>query len=140
MTSHVHQTGGLTVGGWLPFAKHPQTLFPTVVARVLQYAGTDRGTGAAMSLYDGRDERFEGSIPEQIAKAADAIENWTPKVQALAPSGRFEPRTIIPRDVWLEGRIKRIFTGMRTRGLTDPIYCTGQQLGALGVVLCRRTR
>ncbi len=31
-----------------------------------------------------------------------------PKVRALAPSGRFEPRPIIPRNVWLEGLVNAV--------------------------------
>ena len=52
--------------------------------------------------------RCEGSVSEQITKAAELIERWVPKVQALAPSGRFEPRPIIPRDVWLEGLVNAV--------------------------------
>lgn len=100
--------GRLTVAGWLLFTKRPQSLFPSAVVRVLQYADNDRGTGATMSLYEGRDVRCEGSIPEQIAKAAEVIEGWVPKVQALAPSGRFEARPIIPRDAWLEGLVNAV--------------------------------
>ncbi|WP_022911028.1 ATP-binding protein [Aestuariimicrobium kwangyangense] len=100
--------GRLTVAGWLLFAERPQTLFPSAVVRVLQYAGIDRGTGANMSLLEGRDVRFEGSIPVQITRAAAAIEQWAPKVQALAPSGHFEARPIIPRDVWLEGLVNAV--------------------------------
>lgn len=100
--------GRLTVAGWLLFAKRPRILFPSAVVRVLQYANTDRGTGAGMSLYAGRDVRCEGSIPEQITKAAEVIEEWVPQVQALAPSGRFEPRPMIPRDVWLEGLVNAV--------------------------------
>lgn len=100
--------GRVTVAGWLLFAKRPQSLFPSALARVLRYADTDRGTGAAMTLYEGGDVRCEGSIPEQIASAAKLIEEWIPKVQALAPSGRFEPRPIIPRDVWLEGLVNAV--------------------------------
>lgn len=97
--------GKLTAAAWLLFAKRPQSLFPSAVVRVLRYADTDRGTGASMSLYADGDVRCEGPIPEQIAKAADVIGDWVPKVQALATSGRFEPRSIIPRDVWLEGLV-----------------------------------
>ncbi|HVX47542.1 MAG TPA: ATP-binding protein [Mycobacteriales bacterium] len=100
--------GGLTVAGWLLFAERPQLLFPSAVVRVLRYADTTRGTGAGMTLYEGGDIRCEGSIPEQIAKAAEVIEKWVPKVQALAPSGRFEPRPIIPRNVWLEGLVNGV--------------------------------
>ncbi len=100
--------GRLTVAGWLLFAQRPQSLFPSAVVRVLHYADTDRGTGAAMTLYDGGDVRCEGSIPGQVAEAARVIDEWVPKVQALAPSGRFEPRPIIPRDVWLEGLVNAV--------------------------------
>lgn len=100
--------GRLTVAGWLLFAQRPQSLFPSAVVRVLRYADTQRGTGAAMSLYDGGDIRCEGSIPDQITRAAKLIEEWVPKVQALARSGRFEPRPIIPRDVWLEGLVNAV--------------------------------
>lgn len=100
--------GRLTVAGWLLFAQRPQSLFPSAVVRVLRYADTDRGTGAAMTLFEGGDVRCEGSIPEQIDAAAQVIEGWVPKVQALAPSGRFEPRPIIPRNVWLEGLVNAV--------------------------------
>lgn len=100
--------GRLTVAGWLLFAQRPQSLFPSAVVRVLRYADINRGTGARMTLYNGGDTRCEGSIPEQIAKAGKVIEEWVPRVQALAPSGRFEPRPIIPRDVWLEGLVNAV--------------------------------
>lgn len=100
--------GRLTVAGWLLFAERPQSLFPSAVVRVLRYADTNRGTGTSMSLYEGGDVRCEGSIPGQIAKATELIEAWVPKVQALAPSGRFEPRPIIPREVWLEGLVNAV--------------------------------
>ncbi|MDR2723135.1 MAG: putative DNA binding domain-containing protein [Cellulomonadaceae bacterium] len=104
----VTRDGRLTVAGWLLFAKRPQSLFPSAVVRVLRYADTNRGTGVGMSLYEGGDIRCEGSIPEQIAQAAQVIEDWVPKVQALAPSGRFESHPIIPRDVWLEGLVNAV--------------------------------
>lgn len=104
----VARDGRLTVAGWLLFAERPQSIFPSALVRVLQYADVDRGTGTAMSLYDGRDIRCEGSIPEQIDSAAAIIGDWIPKVRALAPSGRFEPRPIIPRDVWLEGLVNAV--------------------------------
>ncbi|MGL5810981.1 MAG: ATP-binding protein [Nocardioides sp.] len=100
--------GRLTVAGWLLFSERPQSLLPSAVVRVLRYADTERGTGATMSLYEGGDVRCEGSIPTQITRAAQVIEEWVPRVQALAPSGRFEPRPIIPRDVWLEGLVNAV--------------------------------
>lgn len=100
--------GRLTVAGWLLFGRRPQSLFPSAVVRVLRYASDERGTGARMTLLDGGDVRCEGSIPAQIEGAAQLIDEWIPKVQALAPNGRFEPRPIIPRDVWLEGLVNAV--------------------------------
>lgn len=100
--------GKLTVAGWLLFAQRPQALFPSSLVRVLRYADVKRGTGADMTLYDGGDVRCEGSIPEQIATASALIDDWVPRVQALGASGRFEPRPIIPRDVWLEGLVNAV--------------------------------
>lgn len=98
----------LTVAGWLLFAERPQALFPSAVVRVLRYADVERGTGSEMTLLAGGDVRCEGSIPAQITRAASLIEEWVPKTQPLTKSGRFEPRPIIPRDVWLEGLVNAV--------------------------------
>lgn len=100
--------GRLTVAAWLLFAAQPQQLFPSAHVRVLQYADTERGTGASMSLLDGRDVRCEGSIPQQLDQASALVEDWMPRVRALAASGRFEPRPIIPKDAWLEGLVNAV--------------------------------
>lgn len=97
-----------TVAAWLLFAARPQRTFPSAHVRVLQYADTERGTGAAMSLLEGRDVRCEGSIPRQLDEAARTIEEWMPRVRALAASGRFEPRPIVPKDAWLEGLVNAV--------------------------------
>jgi ATP-dependent DNA helicase RecG len=100
--------GRLTVAALLLFGRRPQQDYPNAHVRVLRYADTVRGTGSSLSLYADGDRRFEGSIPEQIDGAAAVIDQWLPKVSALAPSGRFEPRSIIPRDVWLEGLVNAV--------------------------------
>ncbi|AZZ42941.1 transcriptional regulator [Acidipropionibacterium jensenii] len=100
--------GRLTVAGWLLFAERPQSLFPSALVRVLRYSNVERGTGSRMSLYSGGDVRCEGSIPHQIDEASALIDDWLPKVQALGASGRFEPRPIIPREVWLEGLVNAV--------------------------------
>lgn len=100
--------GALTVAGWLLFAPRPQQLFPSAHVRILHYSSTDRGTGASMSLTRGRDIRCEGSLPEQIAEAAELIDQWMPAVEALSSRGRFEARPLIPRDVWLEGLVNAV--------------------------------
>jgi len=100
--------GNLTVAGWLLFAEHPQSLYPSANVRVLRYTDNTRGIGSGMTLADGGDIRFDGAIPTQIAKAAAQIEKWIPSVQALSTNGRFSPRPIIPKDVWLEGLVNAV--------------------------------
>ncbi|QGH70066.1 helix-turn-helix domain-containing protein [Pseudactinotalea sp. HY158] len=100
--------GRLTAAGVLLFAERPQVLFPSAQVRILRYASDDRGVGARMTLMAGGDVRCEGSVPHQIAEASDVIDQWIPSVQALAVSGRFESRPIIPRNVWLEGLVNAV--------------------------------
>lgn len=104
----VAERGRVTVAAWLLFAERPQRLFPSAHVRVLQYADVERGVGASMSLLDERDVRCEGSIPRQIDEAARIVDGWMPKVRALAASGRFEPRQIVPREAWLEGLVNAV--------------------------------
>lgn len=104
----VADNGLATVAAWLLFAERPQRDFPSAHVRILQYADTERGVGATMSLLEGRDVRCEGSIPHQLEEAAQLIDSWIPQVRALAASGRFEPRPIIPRDAWLEGLVNAV--------------------------------
>lgn len=100
--------GRLTAAAWLLFAPRPQVLYPSAYVRVLRYADVERGTGAGLTLYADGDVRCEGPIPEQIDGAAAVIADWVPRIQSLSPSGRFTPRSIIPRDVWLEGLVNAV--------------------------------
>jgi ATP-dependent DNA helicase RecG len=100
--------GRLTVAAYLLFAARPQDVLPHAHVRVLRYAETDRGTGAGLTLEDDADIRCEGSIPVQIEHAAEVIERLVPRRRALAASGRFESRPIVPRDAWLEGVVNAV--------------------------------
>lgn len=100
--------GRLTVAAYLLFAEHPQTLLPNAHVRVLRYRDVERGSGAGLSLDDASDMRCEGSIPEQIAKAAEVIEQLVPRRRRLGASGRFEGKAVIPRDAWLEGLVNAV--------------------------------
>lgn len=104
----VSRADKLTVAAWMLFAERPQSLFPSAHVRVLQYSGSERGVGARMNLLEGRDIRCEGSIPEQIEKASHTIAQWMPRVEALAPDGKFRSRPIIPHDAWLEGLVNAV--------------------------------
>lgn len=104
----VAEKGRPTVAAWLLFAKRPQRIFPSAHVRILRYADVERGVGAGMSLLEGGDIRCEGSVPQQIDEAAAIIQDRMPRVQALAASGRFEPRSIIPREAWLEGLVNAV--------------------------------
>ncbi|WP_053203285.1 ATP-binding protein [Jiangella muralis] len=96
----------LTIAAYLLFADHPQLLLPHAHVRVLRYAESERGTGIRQGL--AHEERFEGSLPVQLEQAQQAIENIIPTRRRLAPSGRFEPTPIIPRDAWLEGLVNAV--------------------------------
>lgn len=99
---------GMTVGGYLLFASHPQDLFPNATVRVLRYVGTSRETGARQNLESGSDIRVEGSLPEVIHRAADEIGRLVPVRRALGASDTFVDRPIVPREAWLEGLVNAV--------------------------------
>ena len=100
--------GRVTVAACLLFDERPQREYPNAVVRVLRYGDTDPGLGARMSLEDGRDIRFEGSLPHQIIGAAAEIDQLMPKWQRLGEGGVFEATPRIPRDAWLEGLVNAV--------------------------------
>ncbi|MBA3020744.1 MAG: helix-turn-helix domain-containing protein [Propionicimonas sp.] len=102
------QDGRLTVAGYLLFSAAPQELFPNAQVRVLKYTDIERGSGSSLTLADDGDIRCEGSIPEQITHAAQAIDSMIPKRRALNESGRFAGLPIIPRDAWIEGLVNAV--------------------------------
>ncbi|MDR3107458.1 MAG: putative DNA binding domain-containing protein, partial [Bifidobacteriaceae bacterium] len=104
----IDSNGHLRVAAWLMFSKNPCHGFPNAYVRVLQYGATQRGTGAALSLMAERDVRLEGTLPDQIEQAASLIDQWMPRRNALADSGRFEDQPLIPRDAWLEGLVNAV--------------------------------
>ncbi|MDR2975039.1 MAG: helix-turn-helix domain-containing protein [Propionibacteriaceae bacterium] len=104
----IDSEGRLRVAAWLMFSKHPGRGFPNAHVRVLQYAATERGTGAAVSLIAGHDLRCEGRLPEQIESAAALVDEWMPGRKALAMSGRFEDQPMLPRQAWLEGLVNAV--------------------------------
>lgn len=98
----------ITVAGYLLFADHPQDVFPNAHVRILRYTEVDRGTGSSLSLDDQADIRCEGSLPTQVAAAADAIEKFIPRRRVLTSVRRFEGQPVIPRDAWLEGVVNAV--------------------------------
>lgn len=106
--SLVTRDASLTVAAYLLFAPRPQDRLPHAHVRVLRYAEPDRGTGAAFTLEDDADVRCEGSIPRQIERAAEVVDQLIPRRRALAASGRFEAHPIVPRDAWLEGLVNAV--------------------------------
>ncbi|MFT3887689.1 MAG: ATP-binding protein [Arachnia sp.] len=104
----VDRHGRLRVAAVLLFDAHPQTEFPSAYVRVLRYSGTERGVGSSMTLEEGADLRFEGSLPDQIQSAAAAMDELIPKWRRLGEGGRFEPTHKIPRSAWLEGLVNAV--------------------------------
>lgn len=99
---------GITVGGYLLFAAHPQDVFPSACVRVLRYFGTSRESGVRQNLASNADFRVEGSIAEQIHEAAKLIEANIPRRRALGPDGLFAEVPIVPREAWLEGVVNAV--------------------------------
>lgn len=93
----------LTNAGYLLFAPRPQDLFPEAYIRVIRFLTSERGTGARLGVEEGSDIRIEGPIPRAIQEADRVISSLIPKRRALAESGLFEARPIVPREAWLEG-------------------------------------
>ena len=100
--------GDVTVGAFLMFGDHPQTVLPEAYVRVLRFAGVTRGTGADLALDDQGDLRIEGRIPDVVHRATAEISRRAPRRRALASSGRFEGRELIPRSAWLEGLVNAV--------------------------------
>lgn len=98
----------VTVAAALLFAPRPQVFYPNAHVRILRYDDNDRGVGRRQNLVHGGDIRAEGSIPEQLSAAAEAIEQLMPKRQALGDAGRFVPHAIVPKDAWLEGLVNAL--------------------------------
>ncbi len=93
----------LTNAGYLLFAPRPQDRFPETYIRVIRFLTSERGTGARLGVEEGSDIRIEGPIPRAIQEADRVISSLIPKRRALAESGLFEARPIVPREAWLEG-------------------------------------
>lgn len=102
------RSGEVTVGGYLMFSSRPQISFPSAYVRVLRYSEVERGAGRRQSLEDGADLRSEGSIPAQISRATEFVEQLMPRRKALADSSRFESVPMIPTDAWLEGLVNAV--------------------------------
>lgn len=98
--------GNVTVAAALLFDERPQRDFPSAYIRVLKYDDDERGLGSQMTLLE--DVRVEGALPQQILKAAEAVERLIPAPQRLTDSRRFERVPIIPRDAWLEGLVNAV--------------------------------
>lgn len=98
--------GQLTVAAVLLFAREPQRWLPEANIRVLRYRGIERGTGARQQLVS--DERIDGPIPTQLARAREEIAARLPKRRALGRGGRFENVGLVPEDAWLEAVVNAI--------------------------------
>jgi len=100
------RNGQLTVAAVLLFAQEPQRWLPEAYVRVLRFRGHERGTGARQQLVN--DERIDGPIPTQLARARKEISKRLPKRRALGRGGRFENTGVVPQDAWLEAVVNAI--------------------------------
>jgi ATP-dependent DNA helicase RecG len=96
----------VTSAAYLLFASTPQDEFTEAYVRILRYRGTERGTGIRQGLTD--DVRCTGPIPTMLELARAELQRLQPTRRALASSGRFEQRGLIPEDAWLEGLVNAV--------------------------------
>ena len=96
----------VTVAAYLLFDEYPQAVYPNAHVRVLRWRGVEPGTGARQQLLT--DVRSEGSLADQIERAARAVQEVAPTRRALLPTGRFGPVGLIPAEALLEGIVNAV--------------------------------
>lgn len=85
------------------FAKDPSSVLPGAYIRVRRYGGTEEQFGTVMNIE--ADERFDGPLPIQLAKAEKFIGSQVSNFTRLGPDGRFVTSPEYPREVWLEALV-----------------------------------
>jgi ATP-dependent DNA helicase RecG len=98
--------GSPTTAGLLLFGREPQRVFPHARLRVLRCAGTEWRTGSSQNLV--YDRTFEGTLPEQIDTAMQAMSEIVPQYRALGAEGRFEWFGLVPQEAWLEALVNAV--------------------------------
>lgn len=104
----ITRDGNATVAGYLLFAANPQEHYPEAYVRVLRFLSDERGSGARLSLDDNADFRFEGPIPEVLARATAQIDSMAPRRRRLDADGSFTGQDLVPREAWLEGLVNAV--------------------------------
>ena len=95
-----------TTAGILLFGRQPQQVFPHARVRVLRCAGTEWRTGSRQNLV--YDRTFEGTLPQQIDAAREAMLEIVPQYRALGPDGRFAWFGLVPEEAWLEALVNAV--------------------------------
>ncbi len=85
------------------FAIDPQSVIPGAFIRVRRYAGIEERFGEQMNSI--ADDKFEGPLPVQLAKAEQFIESQMRNFTRLGRDGRFVTSPEYPKDVWLEALV-----------------------------------
>lgn len=98
--------GSPTTAGLLLFGRQPQQRFPHARVRVLRCAGTEWRTGSGQNLV--YDRTFEGTLPQQIDAAMDAMNEIVPQYRALGADGRFAWFGLVPEEAWLEALVNAV--------------------------------
>lgn len=102
----VDADGTPLVAGVLLFGADPQRAFPAAWVRVLRYTGSERLTGTNQNLVS--DIRCEGTLPQQIDAAREALREVLPRRKALGPEGRFGWFDLVPESAWQEAVVNAV--------------------------------
>ena len=74
--------------------------------RILRYEGSERRSGSDQNIV--QDVACEGTLPQQIDAAREAMLELLPVRRALGADGLFEWLPIIPEEVWIEALVNAV--------------------------------
>ena len=103
--------GRLTDGQFIPtiscailFARDPRSVIPGCRIRFLRFDGIEEGTGAKWNAI--RDEFIDGTMPQQIERAASVLSSQLRMFSRLGANAKFFTSPEYPEFAWYESVVK----------------------------------
>ena len=97
---------GITVAGFLLFAKHPTRFLPAARVRFLRYEGTRAGVGSNFNII--KDVTLDGALPNLLREGQRLLESQMREFQQLSRDGTFVKIPEYPPFTWLEGLVNAV--------------------------------
>jgi ATP-dependent DNA helicase RecG len=130
-----------TYAAILLFSVHPEQFLPGAFIRILRYEGREVRLGTRSNLT--LDLRIAGSLPDQIARAEQALLANLRSVTRLNPrTGRFETVPELPRFAWLEAVVNAVThrSYSHYRSVRNSCHAEARSISAQGKQGCREPR